>query len=54
MSDQNVDKLSAATGNPGKFQMLKIIWIDRYQLYAMLSNHLTMIFYAAKTEHHCQ
>ena len=52
MSDQNVDKLVVATGNPGKFQML-IFGLIGINFMIMLSNHLTMIFYAAKTEHHC-
>ena len=40
MSDQNVDKLNAATGNPGKFQML-IFGLIGINFTIMLSNHLT-------------
>ena len=52
MSDQNVDKLIVATGDPGKFQVM-IYMLIGINFMIMLSNHLTMIFYAAKTEHHC-
>ena len=52
MSDQNVDNLMKAIGNPGRFQVL-IFALISINFMIMFPTHLTMIFYAAKTEHHC-
>ena len=52
MSDQNVDNLMKAIGNPGKYQVL-IFALTSINFMIMLSTHFTMIFFAAKTKHHC-
>ena len=52
MPDQNVDNLMKAIGNPGKYQVL-IFALTSINFMIMLSTHFTMIFFAAKTEHHC-
>ena len=53
MSDQNVDNLMKAIGNPGKYQVL-IFALTSINFMIMLSTHFTMIFFAAKTKHHCR
>ena len=53
MSDQNMNNLMREIGNPGKFQVLIFILIS-VNFMIMLPTHLAMVFFAAKTTHHCK
>ncbi|XP_046856032.1 solute carrier family 22 member 8-like isoform X2 [Xenia sp. Carnegie-2017] len=48
-----MENLIRAIGDPGKFQVFMFSLIS-VNLMIMLSAHFSMIFYGAKTEHHCK
>jgi hypothetical protein len=48
-----VDKLFTNLGDPGKFQMISYFFLVTNMIFA-IANHLNVVFYAAKTPHHCK
>ena len=48
-----VDKLFTNLGDPGKLQMISYFFLVTNMIFA-IANHLNVVFYAAKTPHHCK
>ena len=48
-----IDDLFASLGDPGKFQMISYFFLVTNMIF-VLCNHLSGVFYAAKTPHHCK
>ena len=48
-----MEDLIQAIGNPGRFQSFIFVLIS-FNFMIMLSTHFSMIFYGAKTIHHCK
>ena len=48
-----VDELFNNLGDPGKFQMISYCMLVSNMIFVM-TNNLSVVFYAAKTPHHCR
>ena len=51
--DKHVDNLMTSIGQPGKFQVLICVFLF-VNIFISTSNHLAIVFYAAKTKYHCK
>lgn len=53
VKDQLVDNLMTSIGQPGRFQTIACAFLC-VNVIITTSNHLAMVFYAAKTKYHCK